>query len=85
MFVEGIIMFVELCKNNGTDYLRLVSSKRITDAKGRKVSRKKTELNIGPMARFDDGKPDYVQRLKESFKNVFFLPIFVNHHTYKND
>ena len=62
-------MFVELCKNNGTDYLRLVSSKRITDAKGRKVSRKKTELNIGPLARFDDGKPDYVQRLKESFKN----------------
>lgn len=29
---------------------------------------KKTILNIGPLSKFDDGKPDYVQRLKESFK-----------------
>ncbi|MGN0353417.1 MAG: hypothetical protein ACI4ES_17390, partial [Roseburia sp.] len=25
-------------------------------------------LNIGPLARFDDGLPDYVNRLKKSFK-----------------
>lgn len=62
-------MFIEKFKNNGVEYLRLVSSKRITDACGRKVSRKHVELNIGPFTRFDDGKPDYYERLKESFRN----------------
>lgn len=62
-------MFVEQCKNNGTPYLRLVQSYRVEDAQGRKVSRKKTILNIGPLSRFDDGKPNFVQRLKESYKN----------------
>ena len=62
-------MFVEQCKNNGTPYLLLVQSYRVEDAQGRKVSRKKTILNIGPLSRFDDGKPNFVQRLKESYKN----------------
>ena len=61
-------MYVELCKNNGTDYLRLVSSRRVIDKNGRKTARKKTELNIGPLSRYDDGKPRYVERLKKSFK-----------------
>ena len=26
-------------------------------------------LNIGPLSKFDDGKPNYFERLKESFKN----------------
>lgn len=62
-------MFVELCKNNGIDYLRLVSGIRVTNAKGKKSIRKKVELNIGPLSKFDDGLPNYVNRLKESFKN----------------
>lgn len=62
-------MFVEQCKNNGIPYLRLVQSYRVEDSSGRKVARKKTILNIGPLSRFEDGKPNYVQRLKESFKN----------------
>ena len=62
-------MFVEQFKNNGIPYLRLVQSYRIEDAQGRKVPRKKTVLNIGPLSRFDDGKPDFVQRLKDSYKN----------------
>ena len=61
-------MYVELCKNNGTDYLRLVSSRRVIDKNGKKTARKKTELNIGPLSRYDDGKPGYVERLKASFK-----------------
>ena len=61
-------MFVEQCKNNGVPYLRLVQSYRVEDSQGRKVSRKKTILNIGPLSRFDDGKPDFVQRLKDSYK-----------------
>ena len=62
-------MYVEKVKNNGKDYLRLVSNKRILNAKGIKTSTKTVEYNIGPLIKFDDGKPDYVKRLKESFKN----------------
>lgn len=62
-------MYVEKVKNNGKDYLRLVSNKRILNSKGIKTSTKIIEYNIGPLSKFDDGKPDYVKRLKESFKN----------------
>ena len=62
-------MYIEKCTNNGTAYLRLVESYRAPNSKGVKVAKKKLILNIGPLSKFDDGKPDYVQRLKESFKN----------------
>ncbi|MBQ7654283.1 MAG: IS1634 family transposase [Clostridia bacterium] len=61
-------MFVECFTNNGGPYLRLVQSTRVTNKDGLKVSKKKAILNIGPLSRFDDGKPDYVERLKKSFK-----------------
>ena len=59
-------MFVEVTKNNGTPYLRLVKGIRRPNAKGIMTVTKKTILNIGPLSRYDDGKPDYVKRLKES-------------------
>lgn len=62
-------MYVELTKNNGTDYLRLVKNQRITNAQGKRSSTKKVVLNIGPLSRYDDGKDDYVKRLKQSFKD----------------
>ena len=62
-------MFVEVFKNNGIDYLRLVTGVRFTNELGKKSIRKKVELNIGPLSRFDDGQPNYIKRLKESFKN----------------
>ena len=61
-------MFIDLNKNNGKDYLRLVESVRVTNKNGYKVSQKKTILNIGPLDRFDDGEPDYIGRLRKSFK-----------------
>ena len=61
-------MFVEKVKNNGTDYLRLVEGVRITNKSGYKTTHKKVILNIGPLKRYDDGQPDYVERLKKSFK-----------------
>ncbi len=61
-------MFIEAVQNNGKKYLRLVQSVRITNKSGYKVSQKKVILNIGPLDRFDDGQPDYVGRLKKSFK-----------------
>lgn len=61
-------MFIETIKNNGKDYLRLVQAVRKPNKNGIKVSTKKVLLNIGPLDRFDDGLPDYVDRLKKSFK-----------------
>ena len=61
-------MFVESFKNNGIPYLRLVRNDRVTNKKGVKTATKKVILNIGPLSRFDDGQPDYIGRLKNSFK-----------------
>jgi hypothetical protein len=62
-------MFVEISNNNNTKYIRLVESVRVTLADGTRATRKKTILNVGPLVKFDDGKPEYERRLKESFKN----------------
>ena len=61
-------MYVEVTKNNGTDYIRLVKSVRRLNTKGVMSATKKVVLNIGPLSRYDDGEPDYVNRLKESFR-----------------
>ena len=61
-------MFVECFKNNGIPYLRLVRNDRVINKKGIKTATKKVILNIGPLSRFDDGAPDYIERLKKSFK-----------------
>ena len=61
-------MFIEVVQNNGNQYLRLVQSERVVNKDGYKVSRKKVVLNIGPLAKYDDGQPNYVQRLKQSFQ-----------------
>ena len=61
-------MFVECFKNNNKPYLRLVESKYAVVNKKPSV-KKLVILNIGPLSKYDDGKPDYVKRLKESFKN----------------
>ena len=62
-------MFIDSFKNNGIEYLRLVESRRILDKNGKKSPRKKVILNIGPLSKFDDGKPEFVPRLRESFRN----------------
>lgn len=61
-------MYVECFTNNGKPYLRLVQSVRVTNKAGKKVPQKQVVFNIGPLDRFDDGQPDYVERLKNSFK-----------------
>lgn len=61
-------MYVECFTNNAKPYLRLVKSVRVTNKAGLKVSQKQVVYNIGPLDRFDDGLPDYVERLKKSFK-----------------
>ena len=61
-------MFIETIKNNGKPYLRLVHAVRKRNKNGDMVSSKNVILNIGPVDRFHDGQPDYVDRLKKSFK-----------------
>ena len=65
--LEGA-MYIECFTNNGKPYLRLVQSVRITKPDGKKIPQKQVIHNIGPLDRYDDGQPDYVQRLKNSFK-----------------
>jgi len=59
-------MFLEFSNNNGKHYIRIVESVRIT-IDGKRVTRKKTIKNIGPVSRFSDGTPDFEERLKASF------------------
>ena len=61
-------MFIDVFKNNGKPYLRLVNSVKIKNSEGKKVSQKQAVLNIGPLDKFDDSKPDYIERLRKSFK-----------------
>ena len=61
-------MFIDVSKNNGKDYLRLVNSIRVANKDGYKIPQKKVVLNIGPLARFDDGQPNYLERLRKSFR-----------------
>ena len=61
-------MFVECVKNNGVPYLRLVQGVRVKNKDGYKVTSKKVVFSIGPLSRFDDGQPEYVDRLKKFFK-----------------
>jgi transposase len=61
-------MFIECVKNNGTKYLRLVDAHTYVITGVRKHQRYVVR-NIGPLSRFDDGLPDYMERLRESFRN----------------
>jgi len=61
-------MFIDVSKNNGKDYLRLAQSRRIKNDKGVKVARNIVIFNIDPLDKFDDGQPDYVERLRKSFR-----------------
>ena len=61
-------MFLEIANNNGTKYIRICETVRVPDQKtGKSKPVKKTIKNIGPVTRFDDGKPDFISRLKSSF------------------
>lgn len=61
-------MYIDVFKNNGTEYIRLRESYRTKTAEGKVAIRKRTICNIGPLSKFDDGQPDYLERLRESFR-----------------
>jgi len=59
-------MHIEKIKNNGVDYLRIAESRYIKE-----LGRQKKFIikNLGPLSKFDDGKPDFLPRLRQKFKN----------------
>lgn len=57
---------IECVKNNGNSYLRLVEARYIKELGKQK---KFIIKNLGPLSKFDDGKPDFLKRLREDFKN----------------
>ena len=61
-------MFIDSFKNNGKEYLRLVETYRTDNGKGKKAIRRRVICNIGPLSKYDDGEPDYLERLRESFR-----------------
>jgi len=64
----GVFMALEIINNNGTKYIRIVENKYVSK-NGKPSCKKNVLLNVGPLSRFDDGKPNFESRLKESFKN----------------
>lgn len=60
-------MFIECIKNNGIDYLRVMEGYRTNEGCNSKC-RRRVVRNIGPLSRYDDGKPDYLARLRQSFR-----------------
>jgi len=63
-------MNIEKFKNNGVEYLRLCKSHY---DKTLKKQRKTVVKNLGPLSRFDDGKPDFLKRLRKSYKEGIAL------------
>ncbi len=57
---------IECVKNNGKPYLRLAESRYVKD-----IGRQKKFVikNLGPLSKYDDGKPDFLKRFREKFKN----------------
>ena len=60
-------MYIACTKNHGIDYLQVHESYSIKE-NGVAKNRSRLIRNIGPLSRFDDGKPDYLKRLRQSFK-----------------
>ncbi len=61
-------MYIDQVVNSGKPYLRVAESYSVK-VDGVRKNRKRTIRNIGPLSRFDDGKPDFLKRLKQSFKD----------------
>ena len=60
-------MTIEKYESNGIERLRLVRTYRIKNANGKSVNRKEVIKSLGALSKYDDGQPEYLQRLKQSF------------------
>ena len=60
-------MTIEKYESNGIVRLRLVRTYRIKDTNGKSVNRKEVIKSLGALSNYDDGEPDYLDRLRKSF------------------
>lgn len=57
---------IECVKNNGVPYLRIAEGRYVKElGRQKKIILK----NLGPLSKYDDGKPDFLKRFREKFKN----------------
>ena len=61
-------MQIVCTNNNGTKYLQVQES-RYEMSEGKARQKRHVVRNLGPLSRFDDGQPDFLERLRESFRN----------------
>jgi transposase len=59
-------MHIVCIKNHGIDYLQVQESYS-TKSSGILKNRKRVLRNLGPLSKFDDGKPNFLLRLRNSF------------------
>lgn len=57
-------MYLDCFKCKGKPYLRIVENYTITE-NGIKKHKRKTIKNLGYLENFDDGKPEFLKRMKE--------------------
>ena len=57
---------IECYKNHGIDYLRISEAVYVPKLK---KQRKNTIKNIGPLSKYDDGKPEFLKRFRQKWKN----------------
>ena len=62
-------LHIEKLKSGNNEYIRLVSLKRMKSSNGKLMIGKRTIVSLGALAKHDDGKPDYLRRLRESFSD----------------
>lgn len=60
-------MYLDCFKNCGKPYLRIMQN-YYNNINGKVKITRKTIKNLGPLSKYDDGKPDLILRLREQFK-----------------
>lgn len=61
-------MYVDCFKNCGKPYLRIMHN-YYSNVDGKVKITRKTIKNLGPLSKYDDGKPDFLKRFREKFNN----------------
>ena len=67
-------MYLDCFKNCGKPYLRIMQN-YYNNFNGKVKITRKTIKNLGPLSKFDDGKPDLLLRLREKLKNGELVPL----------
>lgn len=78
--IVGIVvigMYLDCFNCKGKRYLRIVENYTIEE-NGIKKHKRKTIKNLGYLEKFDDGKPDFLKRMKDNLKNGQFVIDGVN-------